>query len=69
GPLVELAGSLSEAVKPGGRIVLSGLLEDPASGVARAYAAHFEMKPPVAREGWVLLEGVRRGESATIGPC
>jgi ribosomal protein L11 methyltransferase len=66
GPLVELADSLSEAVKPGGRIVLSGLLEDQASGVARAYAAHFEMKPPVAREGWVLLEGVRRGGSATI---
>lgn len=69
GPLVELADSLAEAVKPGGRIVLSGLLEDQSPGVAHAYAAHFAMNPPVEREGWVLLEGVRTGEPATLSPC
>ena len=69
GPLVELADVLSQAVEPGGRIVLSGLLEEQSPGVARAYAAHFEMKPPVVRDGWVLLEGVRTRERGTMQPC
>lgn len=69
GPLVELADSLGEAVEPGGRIVLSGLLEDQAPDVARAYAAHFAMQAPVVREGWVLLEGVRTDRSSSMPSC
>lgn len=69
GPLVELADVLGSLVKPGGRVVLSGLLLDQAPAVARAYAKHFQMKPPVTREGWVLLEGTRTGNPATLVPC
>lgn len=69
GPLIELADLLGNAVKPGGKIALSGLLPDQAPGVARAYGHLFQVRPPVVREGWVLLEGVRMGERATMAAC
>ena len=44
GPLVELATHLSEYVKSGGRLALSGILEEQAATVRKAY------------EPWVLLD-------------
>ena len=44
GPLVELATQLSEYVKTGGRLALSGILEEQAASVRKAY------------EPWVLLD-------------
>ncbi len=44
GPLVELANQLSEYVKTGGRLALSGILEEQAASVRKAY------------EPWVLLD-------------
>jgi len=60
GPLVALAPELAAHARPGGRILLSGVLEAQAAGVASAYAADFEMSVPHVDEGWALLEGVRR---------
>ncbi len=60
GPLVELAPSLEKLVKPGGELVLSGILQDQAESVREAYAPSFEMAAPVVVEGWVLLSGVKR---------
>ena len=58
-PLIELCASLAERVERGGRIVLSGILSEQAEPVSRAYQPYFKMRPPVTREGWVRLEGVR----------
>lgn len=60
-PLMELADELRSRVRPGGRIVLSGILAEQADAVASAYAQKgFEMEPAVFSEDWVRLAGVRR---------
>lgn len=63
GPLVELANHLSEYVKPGGRLALSGILEEQAVSVRTAYEAWFLFDEPetVTQDGqsWVRLSGRR----------
>ena len=61
-PLIELAESLNALVKPGGRIVMTGVLAEQAEGVMAAYREWFDFEAPMQREEWVLLEGVKRGE-------
>lgn len=58
--LVSLAPTLTNLTRPGGRILLSGILTAQAADVVAAFADDFDMKPPVERGGWVLLEGCRR---------
>ena len=58
--LIELAQRLTDAVKPGGWLALSGILEWQVEDVARAYEAAFDLAPPEIEEGWVLLAGRRR---------
>lgn len=59
-PLVELAPLLRSSLKPGGRIVLAGLLDRQAEEVRAAYAADFEFEPDVSREGWTRIAARRR---------
>jgi ribosomal protein L11 methyltransferase len=59
-PLVEFAPRFAAVTRPGGRLVLSGLLSAQAPAVASACAKWFDMKPPREREGWVGLVGRRR---------
>jgi ribosomal protein L11 methyltransferase len=59
-PLIDLAGKFAQLVAPGGSIVLSGILHNQAEKVAAAYAPNFVMEPPVYREEWTRLCGVRR---------
>ncbi len=59
GPLKVLAPLLCGLTRRGGRLVLSGILEMQAEELIGIYQEWFEMLPPVAREGWVRLEGVR----------
>ena len=60
GPLVELAPKLAERAAPGGRLLLSGILEAQAARVAAAYAPYLTNVEQTAREGWVLLVGSRK---------
>lgn len=60
GPLVELAPRLVRLVRPGGRIALSGILEEQAESVAAAYASAVDLDPVRVRDGWVLISGRRR---------
>lgn len=62
GPLVDLAPAIAGAVRPGGRVVLSGILAAQGAAVGAAYAPWFDLGPPVARDGWLCLEGRRRPE-------
>lgn len=59
-PLVELAPKLAAATKPGGSIVLAGLLERQADEVRAAYAPWFEFEDDGRREGWNRVSGRRR---------
>ena len=54
-----LAPLLSGLTRRGGRLVLSGILEAQADELTDIYRDWFEMLSPVAREGWVRLEGIR----------
>lgn len=58
-PLKVLAPMLSERVRSGGRLVLSGVLERQAQEVALAYAPWLPMTVWQARDGWVCLAGVK----------
>lgn len=60
GPLVALEPVLAERTRRGGCVLLSGILESQAAGVARAYAADFDASVAVVDEGWALVEGIRR---------
>jgi len=60
GPLVELAPTLEALVRPGGQILLSGLLADQAEAVSDAYAQWFEMNPAVEKDDWIRLTGTKR---------
>jgi ribosomal protein L11 methyltransferase len=59
-PLIMLAPILSRATKPGGLIALSGILEEQAGAVMKAYRQWFDMKVVNDHEGWVLLAGTRK---------
>lgn len=59
-PLRLLAPVLAGATRPGGRIVLSGILEVQADEVRNIYQNWLDMDPPVFDEGWSLLSGCRR---------
>ncbi|MES1981407.1 MAG: 50S ribosomal protein L11 methyltransferase [Pseudomonadota bacterium] len=58
-PLKILAPLLAHAVRPGGQIVLSGILCDQATEVMEVYAQWFDLKAPVLEDGWACLSGVK----------
>jgi ribosomal protein L11 methyltransferase len=59
-PLKLLAPLLAGATRPGGRIVLSGVLAGQAEEVMKIYAQWFNLAPPILEEGWACLSGVKR---------
>lgn len=60
GPLVALAPRLSGLVRPGGHIVLSGLLAAQVDPCLAAYAPSFNMEPVQIEGEWAMLTGRRR---------
>ena len=57
GPLIELAPVLAGCLSSGGRIVLSGILEDQAGSVQAAYEAQIIWQTTKIEDGWVRLAG------------
>ena len=64
GPLIELAPVFAARVRPGGALVLSGLLAPQAPACLAAYAGSFTMNPPVIDDEWAMIEGRRRQDDA-----
>ena len=64
-PLCVLAPLLAARVAPGGRIVLSGVLESQAGEVITAYAPHLVLRVGAVHDGWVRLEGSKEGNRAS----
>ena len=60
GPLVQLASGLSELVKPGGKILLSGILCEQANEIQLAYQPFFELDPVRTKEDWIRVTGTRK---------
>lgn len=60
GPLVQLAPIISQHVRQGGHLVLSGILAEQAEEVRAAYQADFILDPTAEKDGWVRISGVRR---------
>ncbi|MEE2976902.1 MAG: 50S ribosomal protein L11 methyltransferase [Pseudomonadota bacterium] len=58
-PLKLMAAMLCARVRPGGRLILSGVLERQAEEVAAAYASAIPLTVWCARDGWVCLHGVK----------
>ena len=61
-PLCELAPRFATLTRPGGKIVLAGLLATQADEVTRAHAPWFDITPFATRDGWTALSGTRRQE-------
>ncbi|MBV56480.1 MAG: 50S ribosomal protein L11 methyltransferase [Gammaproteobacteria bacterium] len=58
-PLLQLAEKFSILLKPGGKIVLSGLLPEQADTILNTYDRWFAMDTPVLEREWVRLSGTR----------
>jgi len=59
-PLIDLAENFSKKLKPEGRIVLSGFLENQLDPITKLYNRWFIMDSPSIEKEWVLLTGTRR---------
>jgi ribosomal protein L11 methyltransferase len=56
-PLKALAPLLSNLTLPGGRLVMSGILEQQAEAVMQVYRTWFQFDSPAVEDGWVRLCG------------
>jgi ribosomal protein L11 methyltransferase len=56
-PLIELAPVLTNALKPGGELVLSGLLESQQPDLNEAYRSAFGELNATILDGWLRLDG------------
>lgn len=61
GPLEQLADTLISLLKPGGQLILAGLLADQAEALMAAYAPEVTLSATRDQAGWVLLAGARAG--------
>lgn len=59
GPLAELAPSLNALTKLGGKLCLSGILQNQAEAVMQAYRPWFDFDPVASREEWVRLTATK----------
>jgi ribosomal protein L11 methyltransferase len=60
-PLLDLAQTLTDSVRPGGDLLLSGILAEQSALIVDAYGAGFRLSKPREREGWICIHGVRKG--------
>ena len=60
GTLIELAADFTGRLRPGGRILLSGILKHQAKTIQSAYETWFDFEPASVREDWICLDGTRK---------
>ena len=58
--LITLAPKIQRLVKPGGTLVMSGVLQAQADDVMRAYADSLDFRAIQTQDDWVLLHGSKR---------
>ena len=57
-PLIELANTLNNLTRPGGKLVMAGLLDEQADKVRAAYP-DIQFDTDVSKEGWTRLSGTK----------
>jgi len=60
GPLTELAEQLADYCKPGGDIVLSGILETQSEKIIQAYSPWFDLDPVAVKDDWIRVTGKKK---------
>jgi len=60
GPLVELAPRFGELLRPGAKILLSGILNSQLNEIQSAYERLFQLDPARRRGEWICVGGRRR---------
>ncbi len=63
GPLVKFVARFSELVKPGGQILLSGILQTQANDIKQAYLPYFELDPICVKDDWIRVSGTRKSST------
>jgi ribosomal protein L11 methyltransferase len=58
--LISLRKTLTQATRPGGALIMSGLLENQADDIRQVYADDFSIATPQQHEDWCLLECQKR---------
>jgi ribosomal protein L11 methyltransferase len=59
GTLIDMAADICKWLKPGGQLVLSGILSQQAENVASAYRNDIDFESPAFLEEWTRLSGMR----------
>lgn len=62
-PLIDHSGELTQRLKPGGRLAMSGILAEQADSVVAAYAELIDFAPIEYSGDWALVSGVKRSAS------
>ncbi|WP_327123868.1 50S ribosomal protein L11 methyltransferase [Nitrincola sp. A-D6] len=60
GPLVQLKRVFAQLLKPGGKLLLSGLLNHQATEIHQAYSDSFIVDEPVEKDNWIRITATRR---------
>jgi len=58
-PLIILSSQISQLVRRTGSIILSGVLDEQADNVVKAYSPWFSITNRTSKQGWHLIEGRR----------
>jgi ribosomal protein L11 methyltransferase len=58
--LMLLAPALAKYCKAGGKIALSGILEEQTEALLARYSEWFTMDVPIKKDAWILLTGIKR---------
>lgn len=59
-PLIELSETILSLLKPGGDLVLSGILNEQTDKVKAAYCEVIHFNPVTSQEDWIRLDGVKQ---------
>jgi ribosomal protein L11 methyltransferase len=57
GPLMALSDTLLALLKPGGTLLLSGLITSQSEQLCSHYSPHIQLRVASERDGWVCLRG------------
>ena len=59
GPLIELQSVITAYCKTGGKLVLSGILEEQVEKIEAAYQTSFSLEPSAVEGDWARVSGIR----------
>ncbi|HIB62568.1 MAG TPA: 50S ribosomal protein L11 methyltransferase [Methylococcaceae bacterium] len=58
-PLIEMVRAISKLLRPGGQLVLSGILSEQADSIMEAYRPFYQLQEPAYQTGWCRIAGIK----------